>query len=69
MSKIKTRETVRKIKTTDKPSFAGQQMKSAFIRSRERENEERRRSPDKYAENEVERGVESVASVAVVQGK
>ena len=35
MGKIKTRETVKNVKTRDKAAIAGERMKNAFIRSKD----------------------------------
>ena len=83
MSKIKTREKSRDIKLLDKSAVAGQRMKDAFIRSRDRAADladSRQESPTEYAADRVQTGMDdllhdagnmgiSTAKSAVRQGR
>lgn len=77
MSKIKTRETVKNIKTLDKAAAAGEHMKNALIRTKDTaENlstDDRRGSPSQYAEEKVQYAAEDAARdtahLAVLQGR
>ena len=56
MRKIKTRETVKNVKTIDKAAIAGERMKNAFIRSKngtENLMDDRQATPSEYAEDKV----------------
>ena len=54
--KIKTREQIKSIKTLDRAAVAGERMKSAYIRTkaREQENRQDRVSSSRYAEGRLE---------------
>lgn len=55
MSRIKTREKVRDIKLLDRSAIAGQRMKEAFIRTKDRAaGDDEQSTPDKYAEDMVQ---------------
>lgn len=83
MSKIKTREKSRDIKLLDKSAVAGQRMKDAFIRSKDRAadlTDSRQESPTEYAADRVQTGMDdllhdagnmgiSTAKSAVRQGR
>lgn len=72
MGKIKTREKVKDIKVLDKSAVAGQRMKDAFIRSKDRAAEltdDRQATPGEYAGDKVQLAaddaVHDAANVAV----
>lgn len=63
MSKIKTRETSGSIKLLDKSAVAGQRMKDAFIRSKDRAADladSRQESPTEYAADRVQTGMDDL---------
>ena len=63
MSKIKTREKTRDIKLLDKSAVAGQRMKSAFIRSKNRGEDladNRQDTPGEYAAGQMEAGLDDL---------
>lgn len=64
MGKIKTRETVRNVKTIDKAAIAGERMKNAFIRSKngtENLMDDRQATPSEYAEDKVLYAAEDIS--------
>lgn len=64
MSKIKTKETVHDIKILDKSAIAGERMKDAFIRTKNKaENvmDDGYESPSEYAGDKVQYAVEDTA--------
>lgn len=76
MSKIKTRETHKNIKTLDKAAVATERMKDSFVRSREaaaKLSEDGQGSPSEYAGDQVQNaaadGARDAAFLAVEQGK
>ena len=76
MSKIKTRETHKNIKTLDKAAVAAERMKDSFVRSKEaaaKLSEEGQGSPNEYAGDKVQQtaadGARDAAYLAAEQGK
>ena len=76
MSKIKTRETHRNIKTLDKATVAGERMKDAFVRSKDTAAnlmDDGQATPDEYAQDKVQFAAEDIVRdtghAAVDQGK
>ena len=64
MPKIKTREKVQGIKTLDKAAVAGERMKEAYIRSKEKVTnltDDRSENPNAYAGDKVQRVAENAA--------
>ena len=64
MSKIKTRETVKNVKTIDKAAIAGERMKNTFIRSKnstENLMDDRQITPSEYAEDKVMYAAEDIS--------
>ncbi|MFI3326766.1 MAG: CHAP domain-containing protein [Clostridia bacterium] len=65
MSKIKTREIVKNIKSLDKTQIASERMKSAFIRSKEQINKHtdyQEENQNEYASNIIEESIENGTS-------
>ena len=57
MPDIKTREVVKDIKVLDKASVAGERMRNAYIRTKDRAahlTDDSQDSPTEYAENQIE---------------
>ena len=76
MSKVKTRETHRSVKTLDKAVAAGDQMKRALIHTKDtaaRLNDDGHRTPNEYAEDKAQYGAEAIthdaAHIALDQGR
>lgn len=68
MGKIKTRERVRDIKTLDKAAIAGQRMKDAFVRTRDKaakQTDEEQTTPVEYAGDQVQGAAGELARDAV----
>ena len=64
MGKIKTRETVKNVKAIDKAAVAGERMKNAFIRSKDRTEtlmDDRQVTPSEYAEDKVLYAAEDIS--------
>ena len=67
MSRIKTRETVKDIKTLDKAAVASERMKSAFVRLKDQaENliDDGQISPQEYAQDKIRYAAEDAANQA-----
>lgn len=62
--KVKTREQVKSVKVLDRASVAGERMKNAYIRTREkavRNREDRNNTPTGYAEERMQEYAQSMA--------
>lgn len=62
--KVKTKEQVKSVKALDRAAVAGERMKNAYIRTREkavRNREDRQNSPTEYAEERVQEYARSMA--------
>ncbi len=77
MSRIKSRETVQRIKTFESGVIAGDRMKNALIRTKNAaesiSNDDKRKSPSRYAEDKAQYASEDATRIAarfaVIQGR
>ena len=63
MSKIKTRETVKNVKALDKVAVASENMKKAFIRTKDQSQnlmDDGKVSPSEYASDNLQYGIEDI---------